>query len=171
MAAGDSKIFNEYVLKERRGDYAVTDVWRLAFISNTFASISDDLGNPNLASVTVTSGGNVASSYVLASVAYTRATTVIKFDATVLPAGILLPFGGSSSPTGWLLCDGQAVSRTTYSDLFDIIGTTFGIGDGSSTFNVPDMRGNFPLGKDNMGGSSRNRVTNTNADTFGAEEG
>ena len=84
MAAGDSKIFNEYVLKERRGDYAVADVWRLAFISNTFASVSDDLANPTISSVTVTSGGNVAASYVLASVAYTRATTVIKFDATDL---------------------------------------------------------------------------------------
>jgi hypothetical protein len=82
MAAGDSKIFNEYVLKERQGDYAEGNVWRLAFISNTFASISDDLATPTISSVTVTSGGNVAASYLLASVAYTRSTNVIKFDAT-----------------------------------------------------------------------------------------
>jgi len=84
MAAGDSKIFNEYVLKERQGVYAQADAWRLAFISDTYASISDDLATPNISSVTVTSGGNVAASYLLASVAYTRATTVIKFDATDL---------------------------------------------------------------------------------------
>lgn len=84
MAAGDSKIFNEYVLKERQGVYAQADAWRLAFISDTYASVSDDLATPNLSSVTVTSGGNVAASYLLASVAYTRATTVIKFDATDL---------------------------------------------------------------------------------------
>lgn len=82
MAAGDSKLFNEYVLKERKGTYAEADVWTLAFISNTYASISADLANPNLASVTVTSGGNVAATYNLASAAYTRATNVIKFDAT-----------------------------------------------------------------------------------------
>jgi hypothetical protein len=82
MAAGDSKIFNEYVLNERRGDYAEADVWSLAFVSDTYASVSADLATPNLASVTVTSGGNVAASYTLASAAYTRATNVIKFDAT-----------------------------------------------------------------------------------------
>ena len=50
-------------------------------------------------------------------------------------------------PTGWLECDGSAVSRTTYSDLFDEIGTTFGIGDGSTTFNVPNLQDNVPVGK------------------------
>lgn len=82
MAAGDSKLFNEYVLKERQGTYAQTDVWSLAFISNTYASVSADLATPTIASVTVTSGGNVAATYALASVAYTRSTNTIKFDAT-----------------------------------------------------------------------------------------
>lgn len=81
MAAGDSKLFNEFVLKERKGTYLEANAWRLSFISDTFASVSADLANPNISSVTVTSGGNVASSFLLASVAYTRATNVIKFDA------------------------------------------------------------------------------------------
>ena len=81
MAAGDSKLFNEYVLKERRGVYAQADAWRLAFVSNTYASLSADLANPTISSVTVTSGGNVAASYLLGSTAYTRSTNVIKFDA------------------------------------------------------------------------------------------
>lgn len=52
----------------------------------------------------------------------------------------------ATTPTGWLTCDGSAVSRTTYAALFSIIGTTFGVGDGSTTFNLPDMRDRFPVG-------------------------
>jgi microcystin-dependent protein len=55
------------------------------------------------------------------------------------PAGLIADFGSTTAPTGWLLCDGQAVSRTTYADLFTAIGTTWGAGDGSTTFNVPNM--------------------------------
>lgn len=77
----------------------------------------------------------------------------------------------STVPVGWLLCYGQAVSRTTYADLFAEIGTTFGSGDGSTTFNVPDLRGRLPLGRDNMGGSSANRVTAAAADSLGGSSG
>lgn len=56
------------------------------------------------------------------------------------PIGSIIPFGSSTIPAGYLLCNGQAVSRTTYSALFAVIGTAFGVGDGSTTFNVPDMR-------------------------------
>ena len=63
------------------------------------------------------------------------------------PTGAITMFGGSTAPEGWLLCDGSAVSRTTYSALFSIIGTTYGTGDGSSTFNLPDLGGKFALGK------------------------
>lgn len=62
------------------------------------------------------------------------------------PVGVINPFGGATAPEGWLLCDGQAISRTDYADLFDVIGTAFGSGDGSTTFNVPDMRGKVPVG-------------------------
>lgn len=61
--------------------------------------------------------------------------------------GTIIPYGAASAPTGYLLCNGTAVSRTTYSALFAIIGTAYGVGDGSTTFNVPDMRGNVPVGK------------------------
>jgi len=54
--------------------------------------------------------------------------------------GIVVPWGSASIPSGFLLCDGQAVSRTTFSALFAVIGTTYGSGDGSTTFNVPDLR-------------------------------
>ena len=61
-------------------------------------------------------------------------------------AGIIYPFSGSTVPDGFLLCDGAAVSRTTYAELFQVIGTTYGSGDGSTTFNVPDLRGRTAIG-------------------------
>lgn len=56
-------------------------------------------------------------------------------------------YAGAAAPSGWLLCDGSAVSRTTYSTLFAVVGTTYGVGDGSTTFNIPDLQGRFPMGK------------------------
>jgi microcystin-dependent protein len=67
--------------------------------------------------------------------------------AVVVPAGALLMYGGASAPTGYLICDGSAISRTTFAALFTAIGTTWGGGDGSTTFNIPDLRQRFPLGK------------------------
>lgn len=61
-------------------------------------------------------------------------------------AGMVQMFAGSTAPSGWLLCNGAAVSRTTYAALFAVIGTTYGSGDGSTTFNLPDFRNNFPVG-------------------------
>src|SRR5689334_21938639 len=77
----------------------------------------------------------------------------------VMPVGGVAPYAGSTAPTGWLFCFGQNVSRTTYASLFAAIGTTFGAGDGSTTFSLPDLRGRTPFGKDNMGGTAANRVT------------
>ena len=68
--------------------------------------------------------------------------------------GMVAAFAMSSAPTGWLTCDGTAVSRTTYSDLFTAIGTTWGSGDGTSTFNVPDLRGAFLRGTGSHGTSN-----------------
>lgn len=62
------------------------------------------------------------------------------------PSGGILMYGGSSIPTGYLECDGSAVSRSTYAALFTAIGTTWGAGDGSTTFNIPDLRGRAPIG-------------------------
>jgi len=64
-------------------------------------------------------------------------------EISSVPAGTVAYFSLSSAPTGWLKCNGAAVSRTTYSDLFAAISTTFGSGDGSTTFNLPDLRGEF----------------------------
>ena len=80
---------------------------------------------------------------------------------TGVPIGSVLDFAGNTPPTGYLLCGGQAVSRTTYASLFTVIGTLWGVGDGSTTFNVPDLRGFVVAGKDNMGGTASGRLNST----------
>ena len=66
-----------------------------------------------------------------------------------IPTATIIPWSTASVPSGFLECNGSAVSRTTYAALFAIIGTTYGAGDGSSTFNVPDLQDNVPVGKSN----------------------
>jgi microcystin-dependent protein len=63
------------------------------------------------------------------------------------PTGAIIQFAGSTSPTGYLLCNGAAVNRTTYAALFAVIGTTYGAGDGTTTFNLPNLQGRVPVGK------------------------
>lgn len=88
-----------------------------------------------------------------------------------LPAGLgPLPWPGPTAPPGWIFCFGQAVSRTTYAALFANIGTIWGAGDGSTTFNVPDFRGRAAFGKDDMGGTAAGilNVTLTGTATAGS---
>jgi microcystin-dependent protein len=70
----------------------------------------------------------------------------IQGATSYVPTGTVLNFAGSSAPTGFLFCDGSAVSRTTYAALFAVIGSTYGAGDGSTTFNLPDTRGRTTIG-------------------------
>ena len=63
-----------------------------------------------------------------------------------MEAGIITTFAGSTPPAGWLPCDGSAVSRTDYATLFAVVGTTYGAGDGSTTFNLPDLKGRVVIG-------------------------
>lgn len=78
----------------------------------------------------------------------------------IIPIGAFMPYGGSTAPnSSFVLPYGQAVSRTTYASLFSIFSTTYGAGDGSTTFNIPDMRGRVPVGKDDMGGVAASRIT------------
>lgn len=91
----------------------------------------------------------------------TKWTLLIDLSSSVqsTPVGAVIPFAGSAAPSLWLLCAGQAVSRSAYAALFAVISTTFGVGNGTTTFNVPDLRGRIAVGADNMGGSAANRVT------------
>lgn len=81
-------------------------------------------------------------------------------------AGVIQMFGGENPPPGWLICDGSAVSRSTYPELFDAIGINWGVGDGSTTFNLPDLRGRTVIGA----GSGTGLTTRTLGDmSIGAE--
>jgi len=84
--------------------------------------------------------------------------------------GIIETYSGTTIPEGYLLCDGRAISRTTYSKLFSVIGTTYGAGDGSTTFNLPNIAGKVAVGKDESdfttlgqtGGSVNSKLTTSN---------
>lgn len=102
----------------------------------------------------------------------------VRFDqvpsaAQLAPPGSMVLYGGATPPSGWLLCFGQAVSRTGYATLFEAIGTAWGVGDGTTTFNLPDMRGYTPAGKDDMGGTAAGRLASPILDgiTLGAVGG
>jgi len=73
-------------------------------------------------------------------------------DQLVAHAGDLKATARATAPAGWLMCDGAAVSRTTYAGLFAAVGTTYGAGNGTTTFNVPDLRGRVPVGVDGTAG-------------------
>jgi microcystin-dependent protein len=79
--------------------------------------------------------------------------------------GEVKPFAGATVPAGHLLCFGQTISRTAYAGLFAVLGTTYGAGDGSTTFNLPDLRGIVVAGKDDMGGTNANRLSSVMAST------
>lgn len=97
--------------------------------------------------------------------------TVPKLAADVLallvPSGAILAFGGAAAPAGFLLCDGSAVSRTTYASLFTAVGVSFGQGDNSTTFNVPDLRGRFLRGIDASQGRDPDAASRTAMNTGG----
>ncbi len=116
------------------------------------------------ATVNVATAGDLVDSALVANTAFVR---------NMLPAGVLVPYAGTVSPDTsiWLLCDGQAVSRTTYAVLFALVSTTFGVGDGSTTFDIPDLRGRVAIGMDNYAGGAANRVTDTEADSLGGTLG
>lgn len=123
-----------------------------------------DISGPILAILSVLNGhvdeDNLEDGAVLLS---KLATSVAN---SLVPVGTILPYGGASSPnSSWLLCYGQAVSRSTYSSLYAIIGDLYGVGDGSTTFNLPDLRGRIPVGNDAMGGTAANRTQRTSTIT------
>lgn len=88
-----------------------------------------------------------------------RTTAVIQqtLVGSVIPPGTIQSYGGGTVPQGWLLCDGSTASRSIYSALFAAIGTAHGQGDNSTTFHLPDLRGRFLRGADNMGTGAAGR--------------
>lgn len=75
-----------------------------------------------------------------------ESSSIVPVD--MIDVGTIVPYSGSEAPKNWLICDGRAVSRATYIELFNVVGTTYGAGDGSTTFNLPNLKGKVPVGQD-----------------------
>jgi microcystin-dependent protein len=139
-------------------------------IANSFISNKDvtyDAGNADELLLNVTTG--TTGIYRITKRNFLKTIPLV-------PAGAIMPFGGEEAPEGWLLCDGSEVQKSDYTELWNVIGFNFKdpalISDnGVNTFALPDLRGRVPLGLDNMGGPSANRVTDLAADAIGGNAG
>jgi microcystin-dependent protein len=112
------------------------------------------------------SGSTMTGALTVAGTINATAGKLAEGGNALVPAGCVQMFAGSNVPGGWLLCNGAAISRTTYASLYAAIGTTYGTGDGSTTFNLPDFRGIFPRGAGTSG-----KLTNANGVSFNATIG
>jgi len=99
----------------------------------------------------ITASKLAASSVTSAALATGAVTSDKIASGAAIPAGAVMSFAMNSAPAGWLACNGAAVSRSTYSALFSAVSTTYGTGDGSTTFNLPDLRGYFVRGSGTNG--------------------
>jgi len=143
-----SKLANSTVSETKLGNAAVSTI-----------KIQDDaVTSPKIADGTIIEG-NLADGAVTTAKIADGAVTTSKFAGGLsIPVGAVFYFAANSAPTGYLTCDGSAISRTTYADLFAVVSTTFGAGDGSTTFNLPDLRGEFIRGFDAGKGTDSGRT-------------
>lgn len=129
--------------------------WRLRIVAGTPAAspVPPTLPDSSYAlyDIDVQSGASDLSAYDSLTDRRTRCE-----PTSGVSVGTIVDFAGAAAPTGWVLCNGQAVSRDTYSTLFNLIGVLYGPGDGSTTFNIPDFRGRVSVG---MGGAAAGRLT------------
>ena len=143
------------------------DIVGQAYFTSAADTTDDSTLTLGSSKLKVADGGITATQLANDSVITDRildgAVTAVKLDpaavSVLMPTGSIMSFAGSSAPTGYLLCDGAAISRSTYSTLFGLLATTYGAGDGSTTYNIPDLRGRVIAGQDDMGGASANRLT------------
>lgn len=131
----------------------------------TYKTITDSTNNVTAKSlksstttIDVSASQSPTNGQVLTATSGTTATWQY-ITVGIIPTGGILPYAGTTAPSGFLLCDGSAINRTTYTPLFTVISTTYGIGDGSTTFNVPDFRSRVIVGAGPVQGglSARNR--------------
>lgn len=128
--------------------------------------VNGGLDNTNIASGAAIAASKLANYPADSSKALLGDGTWGTLGAASIPAGAIIQYGAASAPSGWLLCDGSTASRSTYSTLFGIIGTTYGNGDGSTTFNVPDLRGRVAVGVNTTGPTDVNALGNNDAVTL-----
>lgn len=143
--------------------------------SNVQAAIDEVVVDSATAAIT---GGTINNTVIGGSAPAAGSFLAVTSNGALLspiPAGVILDYAGAVEPAGWLFPYGQTISRATYAALFAAIGVTYGAGDGSTTFTLPDYRGRVAAGQDDMGGVSANRLTGAsggvNGDTLGAAGG
>jgi microcystin-dependent protein len=124
--------------------------------SNVLSNISSTIGNLTIyntninGNINVLNNSNILNNFTCTgNIFFNNSLFVLpQFTTSILPLGIIMPLRSSTIPNGWLLCNGQAISRTTYSNLFNLIGTTYGLGDGANTFNIPNINERLIFGID-----------------------
>ena len=94
----------------------------------------------------------------------------VNLSNQTVPVGTIQSHSANTAPSGWLICDGSPISRTTYSDLYSIVGTTWGSGDGSTTFTIPDFRGWFMRGFDGGSGTDPDAGSRTGGNVIGSSQ-
>lgn len=114
-------------------------------------AVAADVDDPVNQIVALLNGGLDTDNFADGGIQLADLSSAIQ--ALLMPTGALTPFAGSSAPTGWLFCDGASLLRSSYSALFAAIGTNFGSADGTH-FNLPDLRGRTPVGRETMNGTS-----------------
>lgn len=161
-------------------DYSLTTGKSLRFVSPLSNTGSTTLNPITLGTVTIKravngnvynlAGGELVSGGVY-DVLYNGTDYILLNPSVVDNPCDLKPFAGATAPSGYVFTYGQAISRTTFAAAFACAGVTWGPGDGSTTFNLPDLRGRSVAGKDDMGGSAANRITNAVAGFVGTTLG
>ena len=122
------------------------------------------LGDVTLDGTQTITGAKTFTQTITGTITNANVAATLSDTSVYVPSGAVVHFARNTAPTGWLKANGAAVSRTTYSALFAAIGTTYGAGDGSTTFNLPDLRGEFLRGWDDARGADSGR-------TFGSFQG
>lgn len=133
------------IITEMLADLGVTTA-KMANNSVTLAKIAEALGLTD-AYIAAANKDGAAGTPSMRTLGTGSKQAVAGNDVRLVPTGALLPAALAAAPEGWLLCNGAAISRTTYSALFAAIGTAYGAGNGSTTFNVPDLQGRVAVGK------------------------
>jgi microcystin-dependent protein len=147
---------------------------RVITLPNATTTLDGIDNTATLTNKTIVVANNTITTAASGGVTATELNSAIAQIATLLAAsagvatGAMIPYAGATAPTGYLLCDGSLVSRTTYSALFTAISTAYGSGDGSTTFGVPDMRGAFVRGRMGISTVTGSGTAATNNATFTA---
>jgi len=163
------------------GDVTAVDVLFDGQTGGTTKTFTTSINNSFIGNQTLTTTSNVGDEIIINRTSgstgiYKTTVGAITNAIPTPPVASMMPYAGTTAPTDWLFCDGAELQRSVYNQLFQTIGTQYGTPSSSATFKLPDMRGRFPLGKDNMsnpglGQGSADRVTSPVADGLGLGAG